>query len=153
MSRTAAIIGLVAAIACAAACASGPERSTASFCRTFEREAVALHDKYSAEAAAVDPEGDPLGSLFTATGSLLEAQGDFVVLFDRLGEVAPDDIRPDVEAVHDAFAQQAAAVRGAGSDPLGAIVGGLLAGLQSTGSFDRVQAYIDGNCDLSFMEG
>lgn len=139
--------------ATAPGCGDGTERSVEAFCSTFEREAVRLHDKYGAQVRSVDAEADPFGALLVGTGSLLEAQGDFVVLFDRLEKVAPEEIQPEVVALRDNFKRQAEAMGELADNPLGALGGGLISGLQSKGSYGRVEGYLGANCDLSFMGG
>ncbi len=148
----AAVSACVAAMVLLAACGSGPSRSTASFCDEFQSRAIELHDKYKAEVRASDPKGDPLGSLLRLTATALEAQGDMVSLFDALDQRAPDSIEPDVATMRDSLKSQAEAMRNAASDPLGALGGGLIAGLQAMGSAKRVDTFIASNCDLSFMQ-
>ena len=107
-----------------------PGRSVNAFCATFRTESTRLHDKYQ---AAVDKAGssDPIGSFIGALGSALQSQGDLAVMLQRLDDVAPEDIEPDVAAMHDAFKAQAEATRNVGTDPLGVVGAGLVAGLQS----------------------
>jgi hypothetical protein len=142
---------LVAVVIMATACSGGTTRSVAAFCQTFQSEATRFHAKYQAQARA-SSQTDPLSGLLTATGSLVQAQGDLAVLFDRLEQVAPGEIEPDVAAVRDAFRQQAEALRQAGGDPIGALSAGLVGGLQASGSVDRVQTYLQRHCDLSFQK-
>lgn len=114
---------------------------------------VSLRAKYDDRAAGLDPEGDPLMSLIVALGSLVEAQGDLVVMFDRLEKVAPEEIQPEVAAVRDSMKDQLDSAGDAVGDPLGALGGALVAGLASMGSYSAVERYIESNCDLSFMTG
>jgi hypothetical protein len=141
---TAALCSLaIVAVACK------PGRSVNAFCATFRTEATRLHDKYQ---AAVDKAGssDPIGGFIGALGSALQSQGDLTVMFQRLDDVAPEDIEPDVAAMRDAFRTQAEATRNVGTDPLGALGAGLITGLQSYGSQQQVDAYLRSHCDLSF---
>jgi hypothetical protein len=131
----------------------GESRSTEAFCSTLEDQMVSLRAKYDDRAAGLDPEGDPLMALIVALGSLVEAQGDLVVMFDRLEKVAPEEIQPEVAAVRDSMKDQLDSVGDAVGDPLGALGGALVAGLASMGSYSAVQQYIESNCDLSFMTG
>lgn len=137
-------------LACLLGC-SDSGRSTEAFCDTFESEALRLVDEYSSRLDGIDAESDPLGALVLALGSILEAQGDLVVLLDRLEAVAPDEIQPEVEAVRDALKDQADAAGEALSDPLAALGSGLAAGLTSMGSVTAIESYIRDNCDLSFL--
>jgi hypothetical protein len=134
----------------AACSSSGSNRSVAAFCGSFKAQAIQLRVKYQMQAASAQGT-DPLSGLVSLTGNLLEAQGDLVVLFARLDQVAPSEIEPDVAAVRDGLKQQADAVRNAGTDPLGAFAGGFISALQSRGSVNSVESYLKSNCDLSFM--
>jgi hypothetical protein len=144
---------LIGVVGTAAAGCGGPQRSAQAFCATFQREAVRLHDKYQAQVGSLDVDADPLGSLATTLGTALEAQGDLVVLFDRLDKVAPDEIEPEVAAVRDAMKKQVDAAGDALKDPLGALGSALLNGLTNMGSYNAVDQYIQSNCDLSFEKG
>lgn len=127
------------------------KRSPEALCDVFRKESIRLHDKYESQMSAANGQGDPLAGLFAGVGSLLQAQGDMVVMFERLDRVAPDDIEPDVAAVRDAFKQQAEAMRNAASNPLGAFGAGLLGAIQSSGSWEQVDTYVTKHCDLSFQ--
>ncbi len=129
-----------------------PKRSVKAFCATYETESIRLYSKYKAQTKGFNPETNPIGSLAAGLGSLLEAQGDLVVLMDRLEPVAPLDIQPEIAAVRDAFRQQAEASRGVASSPLGALASSLMSSLQSQGSYRRVEAYIGANCDVAAIK-
>ena len=130
---------------------SGSTRSAAAYCSTFKTEAVRIHDKYQARLGNLDPKADPLGSLLVGTGSLIEAQGDLVVLFDKLADHAPNDIVSETRAVRDSLKAQSAANGKTLSDPLGALGDSVMRGLSSMGSTTAVESYIRQHCDLSFM--
>lgn len=131
--------------------ACSPERSVASFCATFEQESVRLQDKYQQRMEAAGASNDPLGALLLGMGTLLEAQGDFVVLFNRLEQVAPTEIQPEVAAVRDTFKQQAEQMAELGKSPFGALAASLISGMSAQGSYQRVDSYVQQHCDLSFM--
>jgi hypothetical protein len=134
-------------------CSSSPTRSRAAFCETFTTNAVRLHDKYQTAANSAAAQGGSLSSLIGSLGNLLSAQGDLVTLFTQLAQVAPSDIATDVAASRDALKAQASATRNIASNPLGAIAQSLIGGLQASGSFDRVNSYINQNCDLTQLGG
>jgi len=133
-----------------AACSSKPQRSVQAFCDTFKTEAIRLHDKYQRAADTFGTQQDPLVGLLGAAGTIFGAQGDMVVLFDRLDQTAPSDIEPDVHAMRDAAKSSADATKKAITDPLGAIGSGLVTALQSSGSSHAVDSYLQSHCDLSF---
>jgi hypothetical protein len=124
-----------------AAC-GGAERSPEAYCRAFYETAAPIRETYV--EADEQMEEDPIGSLLTLLGS----PGDLVVILDTMAAHAPDDIRSDTEAARDALAEQQDSLGDALSDPLGAIGGGLIAGLTSAGSFSRVDSYLAEHCPL-----
>ena len=130
----------------AAACSPG--RSTEAFCDTFHSETERLGDKYNAQADQISQMQDPFLGLFASMGALLEAQGDQVVMLQRLADVAPEEIRADVEAVRDSAERQLEITQAAAGNPLMSLFAGLTAGSQSLGSARQVDAFLIENCDL-----
>lgn len=134
-------VSLVALALLASSC--GSERSVEAFCSTYEEETERLVDKYGERAAQVEGESG-LIVLGTAFGSLIEAQGDVVVFFERLERNAPEEIAPDVAAVHEALEKQADAT--ASGDFTKMLFGGAVTALQAAGPATRVDAYLQQNC-------
>ncbi len=100
-------------------------------------------EKYQGRADLIE-EQQPLVGLFAGVGSLIEAQGDFVVLLDRLEKVAPEEIAPEVAALRDAAHEQTDALA---SGDLGRMAfGGLVTLMQVQGSAERVDQFIGGTC-------
>jgi len=128
-----------------------PHRSTQAFCNTFQKQATALNTKYSKQAANIEAQSNPLTGLLEATGSLIQAQGDMITLFNQLDKVAPGSIEPDIAAIRDMYKQQASETSKAVTDPLGTLASSLVSSLQNMGSTQRVDDYIKNNCNLSFM--
>jgi hypothetical protein len=129
-----------------------PQRSVAAFCKTYQTTALALRSKYDNQVDAAVAEKDDATSLFMGVSSLLEAQGDIAVLFDRLERVAPDDIQSDVAALRDTFQQNAKSTAQNATNPFGLLASGLVSAFQNQGSYKRVDQYIRNHCDLSFMK-
>lgn len=123
----------------------GSERTVQAFCSSYHEETGRLAEKYDQRAALAESEGGLVG-LGVAFGSLVEAQGDLVVLFDRLEANAPEDIAPDVRAVRDALRTQADAA--ASGDLLQMFVGSVMPALQANGSANRVDAYLQQHCGV-----
>ena len=122
-----------------------PTRSVEAFCATYHDEKAAFIDKYNERQDAVDSmEG--LDGIVLGLGSAIEAVGDTKVMFDKLEAVAPEEIQADVAAVRDSLQQQLEAAGEVASDPFGAFGSGLVSGLASMGSWDRVDHYIQENC-------
>jgi hypothetical protein len=139
----------LAAAALLAACGgdSGPTRSVSSFCSTLASEKEAYLSKYDTRADTIESSSlDDFSKAFASLGSAVEAMGDAVRIFDRLDRVAPDDIQPDVAAIRDSLQKQIDNAGDAVSNPLGALAGGLVSGLSTMGSWQRVEDYIETNC-------
>ena len=124
-----------------AAC-GGPERSPEAYCRAFYETAAPLQERY--EEADENVEEDPLGAVAT----ILSSPGDLKVMLSRMAEHAPEEIKADTEAARDALDDQQEALGDVLSDPLGAIGKGLSAGLTSSGSFSRIDAYLGEHCPV-----
>jgi ADP-ribosylglycohydrolase len=125
-----------------AACGDGSERSAEAYCRAFYEKAAPIREHYV--EANEEIEEDPLSALVT----LLGAPGDLTVIFDTMAEHAPDEIKADTEEARDALKKQQDSLGDALSDPLGAIGSGLIAGLTSSGSFSRVDSYLQAHCPV-----
>jgi hypothetical protein len=121
----------------------GSERSPEAYCRAFYETAAPIRKSYV--EAGNEVENDPLQSIVTLMGS----PGDLSVIFDSMVAHAPDDIRSDTEAARDAMKQGQEAVGEGLSDPLGALGKSLGAGLTSSGSFQRVNDYLDEHCPVN----
>ncbi|HEY6731072.1 MAG TPA: hypothetical protein VI039_08620 [Solirubrobacterales bacterium] len=78
--------------------------------------------------------------------TLLGSPGDLTVIFDAMVEHAPDEIQSDTEAARDALKDQQDSLGDALSDPLGALGSSLIGGLTSSGSFSRVNTYLEEHC-------
>lgn len=121
----------------------GSERSAEAYCRAFYETAAPIRESYVEADEQI--EEDPLGSLVTLLGS----PGDMVVILDSMAAHAPDEIRSDTEAARDALEEQQDSLGDALSDPLGAIGASVIAGLTSSGSFSRIDAYLAENCPVN----
>lgn len=120
----------------------GQGRSAESFCATYDAEKTTFIERYG---GGIQQTGDELTDLIgglVMAGSLV---GDMIIMFDKLAAVAPDDIRPDIEAIQDSLERQRDA---AGSlDPLAILGTGLTSALTTGGSWQRVSDYITVNCE------
>jgi hypothetical protein len=122
------------------------KRSASAYCHAYAAEKHSYLDKYNQRAAAVEQSDDALGSALVAAASGVEAIGDLRVMFDKLERVAPETVEPDVAAVRDSFAQQLDTLKSAGSNPLGALLGSLVSGIATSGSFQRVADWTNEHC-------
>ena len=146
--RTMAPWAVVVAVLGAGLTACGEERSPEAFCRVYHEEKSEYLAKYHSRAgqAAEVSETDPLAGALVALGSSVEALGDVVVIFDRLQKVAPEDIEPDVTTIRDSLKKQIDNAGDTWDDPLGGLANGIVAGLATSGSWQRVGEYVTGNC-------
>lgn len=141
------LVCAIAVIAVVAGCGDGETRSAASFCSRLQKEKAAYLGKYNARSESLASSGlDDLTKGLASFGSAFEAMGDVVIIFDKLERVAPDDIQPDVAAIHDSLKKQIDSAGDSFKNPLGALAGGLVSGLTTMGSWRRVEQYIEANC-------
>jgi hypothetical protein len=126
----------------------GDGRSVESFCSTYWDQKEAYLDKYATRSQQVAAAGeqDPLLGVIGGLGSSIEAMGDVVIIFEKLDKVAPDDIEPDVAAIRDALKESVNNAGEAVSNPLAALAGGLMSGLATMGSWQRLGDYVVTNC-------
>ncbi|MGY1728095.1 hypothetical protein ACI79J_14090 [Geodermatophilus sp. SYSU D01062] len=132
--------GLVAVSVTLTACGQG--RSVEAYCDVFYGEGQELRDAWT-QAGNTD---DPLAGM----AAMFSAPRDLATFFGRLAEVAPDEIEPDVAALHDAFQEQADSLGSQAGElmdnPLGALAGAFAAGLSTSGAEQRVNQYTLDNC-------
>jgi hypothetical protein len=121
----------------------GSERSPEAYCRAFYETAAPIRESYV--EADKELEQDPLQSIVTLLGS----SGDLTVIFDSMVAHAPDEIRADTEAARDAMKKEQDAIGEGLSDPLGALGKSLGAGITSSGSFARVDSYLNEHCPVN----
>ena len=134
---------LLLVLLCLLAGCGGSERSAEAYCKAFYETAAPIRESYV--EADKEVENDPLQSIVTLLGS----PGDLSVIFDSMVAHAPDEIRADTEAARDAMKQEQEAVGEGLSDPLGALGKSLGAGLTSSGSFERVDSYLNEHCPVN----
>lgn len=125
-----------------ASCGAGSDRSPEAYCRAFYETAAPIRQSYV--EAGEEVESDPLKAIVTLIGS----PGDLTVIFDHMASHAPDEIRSDTEAARDALKKEQDALGEELSNPLGALGAGVIAGLTSSGSFSRVDTYLDDHCPV-----
>lgn len=142
------VVPLLSTAGCGAIPGTEDERSPEAFCKTYWEQKDQYVSKYNDRSALSDKlaEEDPMSGMLVALGSSVEALGDIVIIFDHLADKSPDDIRPDVEAIRDAMQKN---IDNAGENvmnPLGGLASGLVGGLTTMGSWQRVGDYVVDNC-------
>jgi hypothetical protein len=121
----------------------GPERSAEAYCRTWQEEGERLHAQWSRSGSS----GDIAGSLTTLMG----APEDLAHFFDTLADVAPDDIRPDVERYRDAWSEVAGNLGDNAANPLYALMAQASVALRAKGAEDRIDAWTRSHCATSSL--
>lgn len=129
MRLTALTVAVAASAVMLTGCSAG--RSIEAFCNTMEEHKEAYLEQMDAA------QGAGLGGLLTA----VSAVGDLKTMWKELAEVAPEDIRSDVESVSETWQKQED--NAASGDWLASIATGLL----NSGSMSRVDSYVRENCD------
>lgn len=129
---------------CVALVACGTQRSTQAFCDVLAEQ----KDQY---LTTYDPNQlDGLSEearVFGSMAMLLGATGEIPLVFRKLADVAPEQIRADAEAVAAGMEQMLGSAGSAATDPLGFAVGGLVQSLQLSGPMTRVEQFAVDNCD------
>jgi hypothetical protein len=134
---------VVLGIAALLAGCGGSDRSPEAYCKAFYETAAPIRETYV--EADEHLEEEPLQSIVTLLGS----PGDLQVIFSSMAAHAPDEIRADTEALSEAMDKEQEAMGEELSDPIAAIGKGLAAGLTSSGSFERVESYLNDHCPVN----
>jgi hypothetical protein len=111
------------------------DRSVAAYCNVFYGQGSAIRSEYS----NVNAQSDPIGAL----GAIFSAPDQLANFFGQLENVAPMTIEPDVATIHQAFQQEANELT---SDPVEALLGGLVVGAATSGASNRVNQWTLQNC-------
>lgn len=142
MSRSRVAAALLVALIATAGCGT---RGVDAYCDTFYGEGQEFRQRWIDTNAA----GDPVGTLV----QLLAVPRDLAVFFGKLADVAPEDIRSDVETIRDLYQAQAddlgddAADLFAGpASALGGIAGDLMSGLAAAPALQRVDTWTTTHC-------
>lgn len=136
------LVAVVAASLLLAGC--GTQRSTEAFCRVLEEQKQQYLETYDADQLDGMSEGD---QLFGGIGLTLGAMGEIPLIYRKLADVAPEEIRADTEAVAEGFEKMLGSGGQAVSDPLSFAFGGLLQSFQMSGPLTRVEQFAIDNCD------
>lgn len=128
---------LVVLAALAAVFAGCTTRSIEAFCSELD---AGMEELY-ARGAAAESQENPFAGFAIVFGSL----GEFQLLLDRLADVAPSEIRADVEVTRDVVSRNLD-IGSAAADPLGALVGSMGDALIHQPSFDRVDRFARQHC-------
>ena len=121
------------------ACGSAPSRSVAAYCSYFYGEGGQLRERWIQSSGNAK---DPIGAMAAVFADIPEAAN----FLHQLSLRAPEEIAPDVQSLADALSHISEQAGTAASDPLGALAGGLMEGLATSGAEQRVNEYTTQNC-------
>jgi hypothetical protein len=117
-------------------CSSAPP-TAADFCRTLaQQEAKYLHTYGNPSTT------NPLADLV----DVVSAIGQWVPIFQALQQNSPPSIEPQVANIVSALQQEEQEAGNEQSNPFGALVAGLMTGIESSGSWQQVSAYAAAHC-------
>jgi hypothetical protein len=119
-----------------AACSSAPP-TAADFCRTLAQQKAKYLSTYGNPSST-----DPLADLTEA----ISAMGQWVPIFQALQQNSPPSIEPQVANIVSSLQQEQQEAGNEASSPLGALFGGLMTSLESSGSWQQVSQYAAENC-------
>jgi hypothetical protein len=111
------------------------DRSAAAYCGVFYGQGSVIRSEYS----NVNAQSDPIGAL----GAIFSAPDQLADFFGQLENVAPMTIEPDVATIQQAFQQEANELT---SDPVEALLKGLVDGEATSGASDRTNQWTLQNC-------
>jgi len=140
MTRTVvAVLIVICSSVALLACGNG-SRSTAAYCSYFYGQGSQLRNRWILSTNKAGQ--NPLAALSSVFADLPEAAN----FLHQLSLRAPETIAPEVQVLADALKRIPEQVGGAATDPLGALAGGLVNGLETSGAEQRVNAFTLQNC-------
>lgn len=134
-----AVLVLVPSAALLTGC-GGPTRSVASYCSYFYGEGGQLRERWIKYSDSES--NNPFGELSSVFANLPEAAN----FMHQLSLRAPETIAPDVQTLSEAVKRVSEQMGAAATDPLGALAGGMMDGLETNGAEQRVNDYTLKNC-------
>lgn len=140
-----AVAGVVGVSSCSAfqdEQARTPER----FCAVMTAEQTRIRGELEDGIDQMETSEDELASVLIGLGSVGRATGQLRTYFRKLEAVAPEEVRPHVQAVAEAVDDQLDAASDAATDPLGSLASGLVSGLMASGDLDAVNTYALEHC-------
>lgn len=124
------------------ACGSG--RSVEAYCSVLEEHKTQYLERF--DEANEQLADETLEGFVSGLAGGMGAIGDLQQMWEELAEVAPEEIRADVETVRDNYADQLDLAEESATDPLAALGSALMGGLLSSGSWSRVDEWTAENC-------
>jgi hypothetical protein len=139
-SRTGAIAVVVSLTALIITGCGGPPRTTAGFCSVYHQQEQQYLAQYNRPSSS-----DGLADLV----DLIGAVSDWVPIFEKLDQAAPQPIEPDVQNILDSLKQEEQATGQELTNPLAGLASGLEAAMMSSASWQNLNTFIEQNCGSS----
>ena len=136
-------------VADAIGCSSGPERSAEAFCSTLRSEKERILGQLSDGQAAAEAQDDELVGMLTGLGASVQALGELRTYFGKLADVAPDEIRHEVEILEEEIGEQLDNAQNVADDPLGSLASAFVDSFSLSGQLSAVNDYAMDNCGES----
>lgn len=134
-----AVLALLAIFAVPWGSLFGSERSVAAYCRTWQTEGQKLRDRQAAAQRA-----GANGDIFAPITAAMAGPGDLAGFFDKLDDVAPDDIEPDIARYRDAWQEVANSYKHGGLPEM--LLTQATIAVQTKSVEDRINAWTQANC-------
>jgi len=91
------------------------------------------------------------GGFISGLSTLVSLPHSIAVMTGDMAAVAPEDIRPDLLAVQSSYQQATKDMGSLGTDPIGALVNGIVSGLAVSDSQQRVDEWLQKNCGVAAL--
>lgn len=123
----------------------GTERSPAAFCGVMDKH----KERYLAAMAdsTQSLESGTTGGALAGIGGGLAAISDLQTMWKELAEVAPEQIRVDVELIRDENQKQLDSAGDSLDNPLGALGSAMMSGFKTLGAYQRVDEFTRAHCE------
>lgn len=128
----AAIIGAGLVTGC-----SSPPPTAADFCQTLAQQKAQYLSTYGNTSG---------GNVLEDLVKVISAVGQWVPIFETLQRNSPPAIEPQVANIVDSLKEEQQEAANEASNPLGALVSGVMTSLESSGAWQQVNNYINANC-------
>lgn len=116
---------------------SSPPPTAADFCQTLAQQKAQYLSTYGNTSG---------GNVLEDLVKVISAVGQWVPIFETLQQNSPPAIEPQVANIVDSLKEEQQEAANEASNPLGALVSGVMTSLESSGSWQQVNDYINANC-------
>lgn len=122
----------------------GSVRSPEAFCGALDQHGERFQAGMGSAAQSL--ESGKAGEAIAGIGGGLAAIADLQSMWEELADVAPEEIRVDVELIRDENQKQLDSVGESVDHPRGVIDSGIIGGFKTNGAFERVDEFTRAHC-------